>query len=138
MAAYDLVCTTARSAERPNRTRPPHFRLAAERVEPRVAVYALAIFLFSTLDAALTLTMVGAGFAHEINPFMRALLEADVRLFINVKLGITGTALIFLCACAERVVFGRIRIVQVLGWLVGFYAILIGYEVCMLLFGLVG
>jgi hypothetical protein len=108
------------------------------RIDPRAAVYAITIFVFSALDAALTLTMIGAGFAHEVNPFMRQLIETDPQVFVNVKLLATGLAVAFMVAFSKRVVFGRFQVERIMSWLVCIYSMLICYEICMLFLGFFG
>ena len=128
---YDLAYSVTRAARRPV---PAIDGRQAIHVDPRVAVHAVGIFLFSALDAGFTLTLVNAGVAAEVNPFMRLLLETDAQLFINVKLIITAVALVFLAIYSDHTIFGgRVRVDRIIAWLLCGYALLIGWEIVIAL-----
>ena len=64
-------------------------------VSGRVAILALAILVFSVLDALFTLLHLEGG-AQEINPFMRVALLAGLPVFLGVKTLGTGAGVVFL------------------------------------------
>ena len=127
---YDLAYSVTRAARRPV----PAVDARPIQIHPRVAVHVIAVFLFSALDAGFTLTLVNAGVAAEVNPFMRLLLETDPQLFINVKLIMTAVALMFLAILSNRTILGgRLRVDRILAWLLCGYVLLIGWEIVITL-----
>jgi hypothetical protein len=80
----------------------------------------VAILVLCTVDALLTLVLVGRG-AVEVNPLMRAFVPSDPHAFAVVKLAATGVSLLMLVAIARFRVFRVLRV----GTLV--HAALIGY-----------
>ena len=114
-------------------------RRANERRISRLDVYpapllgaSLIILLLSTLDAGFTLYLVEHGVATEANPLMAGLLDADVRLFGNLKTALTGSCLILLVLYSEQRFLGRIRAAYSVYALAGFYTLLVGYEIALL------
>ena len=65
-------------------------------------------------------------------PIRDALLSLDARLFIGAKMVLTGVGIVGLVAYSEFLLLGRYRIGRSLGWLIGFYALLICYEISLL------
>ncbi|MGH7505370.1 MAG: DUF5658 family protein [Longimicrobiales bacterium] len=100
--------------------------------EPALLVSAVGILLLSVLDAAFTLVLLQAGVVEEANPFMRMLIEHDVSVFINLKIVITGAAVVFLVICSKAVVLRRIRGRSVMNAVLALYAIVITYELFLL------
>lgn len=64
--------------------------------DARLLAVALGIMTLSFADAALTLTLMGTGQVTEWNPFLAALIERDLQLFANVKMGFTGGGVLLL------------------------------------------
>ena len=93
----------------------------------------IVILVLSTLDAGLTLRLLERGVATEVNPFMAALLNDDVRLFSNLKTALTGSCLILLVLYSEARLLGRIRTGHSLYAIAGCYMLLIGYELALFL-----
>ncbi|HWV58834.1 MAG TPA: DUF5658 family protein [Longimicrobiales bacterium] len=105
-----------------------------DRYPTRVLLLVIAILLLNAVDAIFTLRLLDAGVAEEWNPFMRLLLNDDVRLFVNLKIAITAGALIIIVACSQIPVFGtKLRVERVLHWVLTGYLVLIAYHVTLLL-----
>lgn len=99
---------------------------------PRLMVLVVAISLLNALDAAFTLTLVQSGAGEEWNPLMRLLLHNDVQLFVNLKIAITSSALMFLVVCSNMVVLNSLKVERVLHWLLGVYLALVCYHLVLL------
>lgn len=115
------------------------YRRAEDRVnghvdyyDLRVVLVVLGVFLLSVADAAFTLTLLDLGAAVEANPLMRYLIDMDVRVFINLKIAITGAGLIFIAAYSNLRLFNCFRIKHAGVSLLGIYAILVAYELVLL------
>jgi hypothetical protein len=93
---------------------------------------ALAIFLLSCLDAAFTLTLIWSNLGVELNPFMRALINHDAQLFVNLKIVFTGAGLIFLVALADARFLQRIRGRTLMGGVLVIYSMIVTYEIANL------
>lgn len=100
--------------------------------DPRLLLTTAAVLVLSTLDAAMTLTLLDTGMIREANPFMRVLIEHDVQVFINLKTALTGAGLLLLVVASHARVFGRIRVRAVLNVVLGMYMALIAYELFLL------
>jgi hypothetical protein len=98
--------------------------------QPHLLFITLAILLLCGADAHNTLQLLLWG-AREINLLMALLIEEDPRLFLAVKLAMTGTCLIVLVAYQHFVVFNRLRIRHVLYSIFGLYLGLIAYELAI-------
>lgn len=98
----------------------------------RLLVLALGILLLSALDAGMTLKLVATGLVEEANPLMRALLQSDVRLFVDVKLAVTAIGLLFLVAHFKHRVFQRLPLERLGYWLFALYATLVMTQALML------
>lgn len=99
---------------------------------PRILAVAVVILLLNALDAAFTLRLVSAGAAEEWNPIMRVLLQDDVQLFVNLKIAITSSALLFLIVCSNMVVLNRLRVERLLWLMMGGYLSLVCYHLVLL------
>ncbi len=99
--------------------------------EPHLMFLAITILLLSMADAYLTLTLLARG-AEELNPLLAYVLENAPRLFIAIKMALTGTAVLLLVALSRAKVFRVIKVSAIIHWCVLGYAVLIGYE-CWLL-----
>lgn len=96
--------------------------------EPVLLVLAVAILMLSVLDAAFTLTLLQAGVIEEGNPVMRWLIEHDTQVFINLKIAVTGAAVVFLVLCSNALVAGRVRGRVVLHAVLAVYVLVVIYE----------
>lgn len=95
--------------------------------EKWVGIIFISIILLSSLDAILTLRILGRG-GKELNPVMDALLEIDDTVFFIGKLTLTLFSLLFVLI---HINFKLVRLVpmrQVLVALFLAYSCLIGYE----------
>jgi hypothetical protein len=107
-------------------------RSGVDIYEPGLGLMALAIFLLSCLDAAFTLTLIWANLGVELNPFMRALINHDAQLFVNLKIVFTGAGLIFLVALADARFLQRIRGRTLMGGVLVIYSMIVTYEIANL------
>jgi hypothetical protein len=99
---------------------------------PRLMVLVIAISVLNALDAAFTLLLVQSGAGEEWNPLMRVLLQDDVQLFVNLKIAITSSALLFLVVCSNMVVLNGFKVERFLHWLLGVYLALTCYHIVLL------
>jgi len=116
-----------------------NFRRAEDRAnghtdyyDVRIVVVTLGVFLLSVADAAFTLTLLELGAVVEANPLMRFLIEMDVRVFVNLKIAITGAGLIFIAAYSNLRLFNCFRIKHAGVSLLGIYCFLVAYELVLL------
>lgn len=100
--------------------------------DPALLGLAVGIMLLSIFDAAFTLTLLQAGVVEEANPFMRWLIEHDTQIFVNLKIVLTGAAVVFLVLCSNALVAGRIRGRKLMHAVLGLYLLVILYEVVLL------
>jgi hypothetical protein len=96
----------------------------------RVMALTVGICILNALDAAFTLVLVQSGVATEWNPLMRALMQNDTQLFINLKIAITSSALLFLIVCSNMRVLRSIKVERLL------YSVLTAY-ICIVCYHLV-
>ncbi len=94
---------------------------------PSVVLAAVALFTLAMLDAYITLVLLETG-AHEANPVMAALLEAEPSWFVPVKLAITAAGVLVLVLHKNFSLFGRLPSLRLLHTLLGLYGCLIAYE----------
>ncbi len=94
---------------------------------------AVSIVVLSCLDATFTLILMREGIVEEWNPLMAILIADDVQLFANLKTAITGAAVILMVACYHGTVLGRVPVRWIFKGIVGGYALLITYEIALLL-----
>ena len=92
---------------------------------------AIGIVLMSTMDAAFTLKLLAMG-GEELNLAMKALLNLDTRSFLAVKFITTGIGVVFLVAYARVRLAGFLRVRRILQGICGIYAVLMIYEVYLL------
>lgn len=100
--------------------------------EPRLGLLALGIFVLSCLDAAFTLALIWGGLGVELNPFMRALIERDAQLFVNLKIVFTGAGILFLVALADARFMSRLRVRTLLYAVLLVYSMIVAYEIANL------
>lgn len=99
--------------------------------DPRLFAAVMGIFLLNCMDAVFTLTLLSKG-AEEINYFMAILLEDSISTFVNIKLGITAIALVFLVAHSAFRLVGFLRVRHLLYAIFGNYLALFIYELSLL------
>jgi hypothetical protein len=92
---------------------------------------AIAIVLMSTMDAAFTVKLLAMG-GEELNLAMKALLDMGTRSFLAVKFITTGIGVVFLVAYARVRLAGFLRVRRILQGICGIYAVLMIYEVYLL------
>jgi hypothetical protein len=97
--------------------------------EPSLGVVALGIFVLSCMDAAFTLALIWAGLGSELNPVMRALIDHDAQMFVNLKLVFTGAGLVFLVALADARFLRRVRVRTLMYGVLIVYAMIVTYEI---------
>jgi hypothetical protein len=98
--------------------------------QPHLLFITLATLILCLADALNTLQLLLWG-AREVNLLMDTLIEKDARLFLMVKLGMTGACLIVLVAYQHFVLFNRLRIRHILYSIFGLYLGLIAYELAI-------
>ncbi len=93
----------------------------------------LGALMLSTLDALITLKLIGAG-GKEINPVMDFLLQFGPTVFLATKYIVTGISLLFLMVHKEYRWFGgRIRGKSVMAFVLLAYVVLLIWETYLLL-----
>lgn len=68
----------------------------------RLFTLAVGVMALSFADAAMTLTLIGTGMVREWNPFLAGLIDQDLQLFANVKMGLTALGVWVLSATDRR------------------------------------
>jgi len=97
--------------------------------EPQLFVLAIGILLLSAADATFTLILLASGHAWEANPLMRALIQHDVQIFVNLKMALTAGGLLFMVACADMRLLRLMRVRNIMLGLLFVYSGLVAYEV---------
>lgn len=92
----------------------------------------MGILLLSSTDAMLTLKLLELG-GMELNPFMAVLIDTDVRLFIIIKVALTGISLIFLVMHTHFRLLRLLKVSHALQAILFGYLLLIAYELTLLL-----
>ncbi|MGH8138749.1 MAG: DUF5658 family protein [Steroidobacteraceae bacterium] len=99
--------------------------------QPQWLAIAMLIVLLSSVDAALTLTLIERG-AYEINPLMASLIGGSALAFTVVKIGLTAGGVVLLTLLARMRAFGRIPVSLMLYLLLAGYGVLVVYELRLL------
>lgn len=94
---------------------------------PGLFYLTVGILLLSCADATLTLYLLRHG-AVELNPLMALLIDVNPRLFVSVKLGLTGIGLIFLLGHINFRIFRTLRVDHCLYLSLFIYLALTSYE----------
>ena len=94
---------------RQNRRQSDQYTTYLDWHKPRYFILALAIMLLSCTDAVLTVRLLQHG-SVELNPFMAALIDTNIYLFVAIKMALTGVAVILLAAHNNFRVFQGLRI----------------------------
>ncbi|MHB1239829.1 MAG: DUF5658 family protein [Gammaproteobacteria bacterium] len=95
--------------------------------DPLLVSVSIATLLLSCADAYYTLLLITSG-ARELNPVMDLLLGQDVRLFVSVKIALTGVGLLVLMLHNNFRVIGGLRVLHLKYALFFFYLLLVVYE----------
>jgi hypothetical protein len=103
-----------------------------DRYHPSLVYASFGIVLLCCCDAFFTLMLLQRG-AVEVNPVMDALIRADVQNFLNVKIFWTAIAVVFLLLHQNFLIFNRLSTARVIYTLLAAYAILITYQIALLL-----
>jgi hypothetical protein len=99
-----------------------------DRYRPHLLVLAIGILILSCLDAAFTLTLLQRGVASEANPLMRVLIDHDRQIFVNLKVVLTGAAVVFMVALADWPFLRALRVRHVMIATLVMYGAIVGYE----------
>jgi Domain of unknown function (DUF5658) len=98
---------------------------------PQWLAVGMLIVLLSSIDAALTLTLIQQG-AYEVNPFMAPIVGGSTLVFTVIKVGLTAGGVVLLTLVARMRAFGKVPVSFVLyGVLLG-YGALVVYELRLL------
>lgn len=92
---------------------------------------ALAILLFSTLDAIFTVMLIETGYVREWNPMLARLMQRDVMLFAGAKGMMTHSGVFILVAFVHRRLFGRIPVRRILELVFGAYLLIMIYHLVL-------
>lgn len=130
-SAWSFVYGGLRPRRRSGRRTGDEHRIFLDWHEPRVLYLALAIVLMSCADALFTLNLLAAG-GEELNVVMRVLLDRDIRVFLWVKIALTGTGIVLLATASRRLLVGRVPVIWLLRLLFLAYLALIAWEVYLL------
>ena len=103
-----------------------------DRYHPSLVYASFGIVLLCCCDAFFTLILLHRG-AVEVNPMMDALIRTNVQSFLNVKIVWTGIAVVFLLLHKNFLIFNRLSTARVIYALFAAYAILITYQIALLL-----
>lgn len=98
---------------------------------PWLFFLSVGIMLLSSLDAFLTLQLIGRG-AVEVNPVMLAAMGGGTQAFATAKMLLTGTGILALVFMAHSKLFNCIRASLTLTGFFAFYCCLICYEFVLL------
>ena len=130
--SFDTFWHSVRSPRRFNgRRRGDRRYTVMDRVDPGVAILAIALMIMSLLDSVFTLTLIAHG-GRELNPFMDVLIQNSVVLFTTTKMLMTAIPAIILVATANLLVFRVIRARSLLAAMVGIYSALMVYHLMLL------
>lgn len=99
---------------------------------PRLMWLTVAILCLCSMDAAFTLALLQQG-ALELNPFMAMLTGFNTSLFVGVKMGITGLALVCLAVHQNFVLRHIVQVRQLIYGFMLLYVGVVAYESLLLL-----
>jgi len=101
--------------------------------EPYLFYVAVGALLLCVADAFFTMTLINFYGSYELNPVMDFFIKADIRIFFFVKFGFTALGVMFLVMHKNFRLFNRISGYQILHANLVVYALLVAYELFMLL-----
>ena len=125
---YGFVRSRRRAHRRVDETEPTF----TDWHHPWLFLMSVGIMIFSSLDAFLTLRLIGAG-ASEINPVMLAVMGHGTLAFAATKMLLTGASVLILVFLAKTRVFSRFRSGMALTVVFSMYCCLICYEFVLLI-----
>jgi len=100
--------------------------------EPRLFYIAVGALLLCVADAFFTLTLLEFHGSYELNPVMDYFIQQDFHQFFYVKFGLTAFGVMFLVMHKNFRILNRISGYQILYGSLILYAILVAYELSML------
>jgi len=100
--------------------------------EPRLFFVAVGALMLCVADAFFTMTLLNFYGSYELNPVMDYFIQQDFQKFFFVKFGMTAFCILFLVLHKNFRILNRISGYQILYASLGLYAILVSYEVFML------
>jgi len=103
-------------------------QLGVDLYDSSLFLLALAIFLLSCTDAMFTLSLIGRGVAYEANPLMKALLDSDPQLFVNLKIVFTGAGVLFMVALADARLLRVLPVRHIMQGLLIMYSTVVGFQ----------
>lgn len=103
-----------------------------DRHEPRLFFVAVGALLLCVADAFFTLTLLEFYGSYELNPVMDYFIQKDFHQFFYVKFGLTAFGIMFLVMHKNFRIMNRISGYQILYSSLILYAILVAYELSML------
>jgi 8-oxo-dGTP pyrophosphatase MutT (NUDIX family) len=92
---------------------------------------ATLILTLCAADAVLTVVLISRG-AYELNPVLAPLIDRSAMLFVVVKVGLTGIAVVLLTLLSRVKAFGRMPVALFLYAVLAGYGTLIAYELGLL------
>lgn len=101
--------------------------------EPYLFYVAVAALVLCVADAFFTLTLINFYGSYELNPVMDYFIKADIKYFFIVKFGLTSAGILFLVMHKNFKLFNRISGYHILHGCLVVYALLVSYELFMLL-----
>lgn len=100
--------------------------------EPWVMMAVLLTVVMCVADVFFTLTIIDLG-GEEVNPFMRYLMERDITTFFVVKFIVTSFGLVFTIVHKNFKIFSTISGYHIIIGAFTMYAVLIAYEIMLLI-----
>ena len=100
--------------------------------EPHLFFVAVGALMLCVADAFFTMTLLDFYGSYELNPVMDYFIKQDFQRFFFVKFGLTAFGILFLVLHKNFRIFNRISGYQILYGSLALYAILVTYEVFML------
>jgi hypothetical protein len=101
--------------------------------EPRLFFVAVGALLLCVADAFFTMTLLEFYGSYELNPVMDYFIQKDFYQFFYVKFGLTAFGIMFLVMHKNFRIMNRISGYQILYGSLILYAILVAYELSMLI-----
>jgi hypothetical protein len=101
--------------------------------EPYLFYVAVGALLLCVADAFFTMTLINFYGSTELNPVMDYFIKTDIKVFFIVKFGLTSFGIMFLVIHKNFRLFNRISGYHILHASLIVYAVLVGYELFMLL-----
>jgi hypothetical protein len=132
LSLWSVLYGGFRPRRRRGRRHEDHERSWLDWHEPSVLYLSIAIVLLSCVDALFTLNLLAVG-GEELNVFMDDMIGQGADRFLLVKIGLTSVSVILLGVAARRRFLGLFRVSRILEVTCAGYAVLICYEIYLLL-----